>query len=113
MRISKSKYFVAAVVAAVAAALILWHLPAKKQSNIADVVAPARPPCVVRTFPSADYLPPKVRAARIQALSSMLIRPYAFLSPSITDYSGCIKALRDLPAELTSEQFEQIGRAHV
>lgn len=62
-------------------------------------------------FPTAGYLPPKARAARVVADIAEPMHPYALFSPSATNYVGCITALRNLPAELTTEQFEAVRSA--
>lgn len=113
MRTVKDKRYAALAVTAAAVLVVLcagrfWP---KKRAPRAYGNAPAPALRAAPAFPSAGYLPPRGRAARVESPPEEAARPYASLSPSATNYMGCISALRRLPAELSPEQFETLRDA--
>jgi len=101
-------FFVTAVTAAAAAAVILLLFLTDTRSCGEGGESSG---CESRTpsnFPSAGYISPQARAAVIQLPAAEVVHPYILLSPSATNYTGCIIALRALPAELTPEQFDTL-----
>lgn len=112
MKVHKAALITIGVTAFAGAALAaICCLYGKKRGGSEGAPSAARVQQAGKAFPQSDYQTPRNRAARVQSAAGQSVRPYARLASSATNYTGCVSALRGLPAALTPAQFETLRDA--